>query len=381
VDRTLVPSFGEPSAAAAGFESSGGGDREANGPDSGDALASAARSRRARVAFREAFGLGASLVVYSFEQTKVGYAHLWDQAKVLPAKEGTAEAIARKALVHKDAYLAVEAATGVPWWAIPSMHYREGDLNFGTYLGNGQSLNRPTTEVPAGRGPFSSFQAGAEDALRLEGMAHASWKWTIERVLYWWERFNGQGYFSHGNSPYLWSWTNLYSGGKFTSDHHYDPSVFDVQGGCVAILLALMKLDASIVLTREGAPTVTATVPPTTAPFTLPQFPGLSFPLPQTAPTPGQQPAAPPQGLPISLGTLVSFAATVLPLVATFFPPAAAAIPFIPVLQGAAAIITEIQAVGNDPVAIFQIVEKHIANVQASLAAMRQQGGVQSAPR
>src|SRR5437879_1945957 len=95
---------------------------------------------------------------YSFEQTKAGYAKLWAQAVVRPEKVEAAKALARKIIEHKVRYEAVERSTGVPWFVIGVLHYRESDFNFGTYLGNGQSLLRITTEVPVGRGPFSSFE-------------------------------------------------------------------------------------------------------------------------------------------------------------------------------------------------------------------------------
>jgi len=208
--------------------------------------------------------------MYTFAATKAGYAKLWDAAKVLPAHAQAALSAATRINEHRLAdFNPVEARTGVPWYMVGCLLYRESSLNFNTYLGNGQPLDRVTTEVPKGRGPFSSFEAGAVDALEHEGMAGiAPGDWTIERVLYWCERFNGQGYFSHGNSPYLWSWTDQYHGGKFTSDGVYDASVWDQQGGIVAILKQ-MEANGLARFTREPKGPPVTTVPTTTV--TVPQ--------------------------------------------------------------------------------------------------------------
>ena len=76
------------------------------------------------------------------------------------------------AFAHKSIYVEIEVVTNMPWAMIAVIHRRESDANFDTYLGNGQSLARPTTEVPKGRGPFigpNSFVAGGIDEI---GRAH-----------------------------------------------------------------------------------------------------------------------------------------------------------------------------------------------------------------
>src|SRR5258705_10572295 len=63
------------------------------------------------------------------------------------------------------------AGYNIPWWFIGVTHYREagfdksGNPRWDTCLGNGQALNRKTTIVPKGRGPFNSWEEGAVDAL------------------------------------------------------------------------------------------------------------------------------------------------------------------------------------------------------------------------
>jgi lysozyme family protein len=123
---------------------------------------------------------------------------------------------------------------------------REGNFNFGTYLGNGQSLSRPTTIVPIGRGPFSSFEDGAVDALKQQGLLGIS-DWSLERIAYCLEGFNGFGYRAKGvNSPYLWAGTNRYTSGKYVRDHVFDPSMVDAQLGSMAVLWRLCALNAEV---------------------------------------------------------------------------------------------------------------------------------------
>ena len=51
--------------------------------------------------------------------------------------------------------------------------------------------------------------------------------WSVERMLYECEKYNGWGYLKRGPSPYLWSWTNIYRGGKYVEDGVYSASAWD----------------------------------------------------------------------------------------------------------------------------------------------------------
>src|SRR5262249_5400799 len=145
------------------------------------------------------------------------------------------------------------------------LHSRESSFNFNTYLGNGQALNRVTTIVPKGRGPFASFAEGAVDALRLEGFVGAR-DWGIAKTMFRLEQYNGFGYRGRGvNSPYLWSGSNVYGppeqrGGKFVGDGSFDPGTVDPQLGAAVILKAMMELDASI--SFDGGPTMLSHLEP-----------------------------------------------------------------------------------------------------------------------
>jgi lysozyme family protein len=148
-------------------------------------------------------------------------------------------------LSNKDRYVALARRfpnPGLKWWFIAVIHELEGCQDFRTYLGNGQRWNRRTTIVPKGRGPFSSFEEGAIDAIKLDGGDRIT-DWSIGNVLYFLEGFNGYGYekYHHINSPYLWSGTNHYTKGKYTSDGKYDPEAVSSQIGIALLFQVLME--------------------------------------------------------------------------------------------------------------------------------------------
>ena len=192
----------------------------------------------------------------SFPQYEQGYIDDWASLSIRPERAADIQRQARLLLQGKAIYATIEAKTGVPWWFIGLCHYRESNFNFNTYLGNGQALNRVTTIVPKGRGPFlgpDAFVDGAVDALRIEGFIGAT-DWSIARVLYRLEGFNGYGYHGYGvNSPYLYGGSTLYGppearGGKYVSDGVFNPNVVDTQLGTAVILKELMQLDSTITI-------------------------------------------------------------------------------------------------------------------------------------
>ncbi len=179
---------------------------------------------------------------WTYENVKRGYANLWAKAELRPEKKALALGVAKKLLKAKSRYQLVAAKIGCPWWFVAVAHNLEGGSDFGTYLGNGQSLRQVTTIKPKGRGPFATFEAGAIDALKLKGLDQIK-SWEIPRCLYEWERFNGFGYVGKGiNSPYVWSFTNLYTKGKYYEDGKYSPTLVSQQCGAAAVLLALIDL-------------------------------------------------------------------------------------------------------------------------------------------
>ncbi len=278
----------------------------------------------------------------TFEVTQAGYRNLWAGCTIRPEKAAAANALAAKIAANKARYQAVEAKASVPWFLIGCWHYREADFNFNTFLGNGQPLDRVTTEVPAGLGPWPDWESGAIEALKKY---RHSLPWSAPFCLFTSEEYNGFGYFSQNvNDPYVWSWTNQYTSGKYIADHVFSASTVDVQCGCAAILKALEQSGAITfeevsMPTQAPAPTVIVTHPTTGQQFTLPQI-NIA-----------------------DIENALKTAGTVLPIVATFFPPLKAVLPFLPIIDGLLQAIQEVQAGGNLPA----IIAKHLETIAAQL--------------
>lgn len=163
--------------------------------------------------------------------------------------------VAEKLFALKPKY---EGYWNVPWFFIALSHLRECNNNFKGCLHNGELIigtGRKTKLVPAGRGPFGTWQSAAEDALKIKGLDKEQ-DWSVGKTLFRLEGFNGYGYLTKKrSSPYLWSHTNWYAdgswdkgdphGGKYVRDHVW-ADVYDTQLGVCAVLKELQALDPTI---------------------------------------------------------------------------------------------------------------------------------------
>lgn len=182
---------------------------------------------------------------------KSANARRWQNAKVL--RNGSFASVARH-LVEPNAkarYHTVAIKTGVPWFVIAVIHERESSQDWTGSLAQGDPWNRVSKHVPAGRGPFKSWEEAAIDALVNCGPYAARNKdWGIGGTLTLLEGYNGLGYASRGRpSPYIWSGTDQYVSGKYVRDGVYDPDVVDRQLGCAGLLISMMALDPTITFT------------------------------------------------------------------------------------------------------------------------------------
>ncbi len=178
-----------------------------------------------------------------FSELKSEYATLWASMDIRADKRDAVTRIVKKLAGRKPQYVAVAKRTGVPWFVIAALHNRESDANFNTYLGNGEPLDRVTRLVPKGRGPFETWEEGAVDALALDGLDRVK-EWTPERACFAIETFNGFGYRNRGiNSPYLWSFSNHYTRGKYVADGRFSATHVDQQCGAMPIVKRIMELD------------------------------------------------------------------------------------------------------------------------------------------
>ena len=167
-------------------------------------------------------------------------------AKNYPAVDACVDRI----VANKPRYEVVASRTGVPWYFIGILHNMECSCNFNTHLHNGDPLTARTTHVPQGfpkkGAPPFSWEDSAEDALRIKGLD--KWAdWGIPAMLFKMEQYNGFGYRMHGiNSPYLWSFSNQYSKGKFTSDGIFDPNAVSRQIGGAVILRRMSERQLAV---------------------------------------------------------------------------------------------------------------------------------------
>ncbi|QPF82270.1 hypothetical protein IC762_21125 [Bradyrhizobium genosp. L] len=148
----------------------------------------------------------------------------------------------------------------VPWYLIAAIHFREASSNFLGHLHNGDRLDRLTTDVPRGRpkqrpwppspwDPVAAWKISALDALPDLPVVTS---WTVEQTLWGFERYNGMGCRDRGiPSPYLWSYSQYYQAGGYSSDGNYSSTWVSKQAGLGLLIKALSERTDEVKLTYE----------------------------------------------------------------------------------------------------------------------------------
>lgn len=202
------------------------------------------------------------MTVPSFASVQATYAKLWDELVPTPARVPDLEKICHVGIMHKATYAEVAQKVWMRndlWWVVFLLDQMEGGGGARTHLWNGDPLSRYTVNVPAGmpkigHGPPFTFVESAVPALRYDGLDKVT-DWTGAAVGYYFERYNGWGYLSKPIvSPYLASWSNKYTKGKYVADHVYDPNAVSQQPGALTILKVLMTIDKTINLGSSPPP-------------------------------------------------------------------------------------------------------------------------------
>jgi lysozyme family protein len=183
-----------------------------------------------------------------FEDVANEYAHLWGSATIQSEKVNQVATTSQKLQTLKQHYDQVSSATGVPWYVVGLIHSLEASLSLSGHLHNGDPLTAWTVNVPAGHpqqgNPPFTWVESAIDALTLRGLQNVGpGVWTVERIAYELERYNGFGYRDHHpevKTPYLWSCTVQYSKGKYVADGKFDPNAVGGQVGAMALLKQLV---------------------------------------------------------------------------------------------------------------------------------------------
>lgn len=183
-----------------------------------------------------------SLLSYS-----AGYIKLFSSMVVKPSMLSTVDAVVNKINQGKLRYQNLEKQTGVPWFFIGVLHYMEASCSFNHHLHNGDPLNAKTVQVPKGRPivwkPPYVWEASALDALKYKGLDKIK-DWSLPQMLYLFESYNGFGYRRSSiniNSPYLWSFSNHYTKGKYIADRKYSSTTVSKQVGAAVILHRVME--------------------------------------------------------------------------------------------------------------------------------------------
>ena len=181
------------------------------------------------------------------------YGALFDKCEIRAERQQTIDDLIDRMLGNRNRYTGLK--TIVPWFVIAAMHYLEDNLEFDKHLANGDPLTRRTVHVPKGRPPGGrppfTWEQSAADILRFKGFD--TWTdWTLPGILYRLEDYNGWGYREDHPTvltPYLWSFSSLYTKGKFDGDGHFNKNLVSSQCGA-AVLFKRMAATGLIVLDR-----------------------------------------------------------------------------------------------------------------------------------
>lgn len=173
----------------------------------------------------------------------------WAKAEIRRDKRHAVERIVKKIKSSKPRYRSVAKETGVPWWAIAGIHNMESSLSFSRHLHEGSLLSGRTKYVPKGRPkkgrPPFTWEESAKDALEYDKMGRVNWQ-KLHDALQAVEMYNGAGYQKYHKdvpSPYLWSYTNVYSRGKYVSDGRWSSTAVSKQCGAAAIWKVILEQD------------------------------------------------------------------------------------------------------------------------------------------
>lgn len=167
---------------------------------------------------------------------------------------------------NKNRYETVAQATGIPAELVATIHYQESNMNFNTYLHNGQELGKKTTLVPEGiffdegeweKAAIHALGGAKESAENANNGVAPNPKFSHLRELLdlsqmadqmtFAEMYNGPGYHQESKksgkvfrSPYVYAGTNYETTGRFVADNKFDPEAKSSRIGA-AVLLKGMK--------------------------------------------------------------------------------------------------------------------------------------------
>lgn len=194
------------------------------------------------------------------------YVRLFGSCVIRPQWTAVVQRLVDTLATNRRRYEDVERLTGAPWGFVAVVHNMESSQSFAGHLHNGDPLTARTVQVPAGRprtgSPPFTWVDSAVDAIKLKGLG-AQTDWTLAGTLYQLERYNGFGYRRHHPAvltPYLWSFSNHYTSGKYVADGTWSDTAVSKQCGA-AVLLRRMAEQRLIGFADEPLASVEAAAP------------------------------------------------------------------------------------------------------------------------
>lgn len=175
--------------------------------------------------------------------SKYDYTAQWNNAKLLPQHLKAIDEDVDHIIAYRIDYKEAESLCGLPWFVIGCIHSLEAGFNFHTILANGDPLNVRTVHVPKGL-IAKTWQEGVKISVDYEAKQGNVYDKTglLNSILYYMESYNGLGYRRYGiPTPYLWSFTSIYSHGKYLEDSEFSASAISEQVGAAAILLRMVQ--------------------------------------------------------------------------------------------------------------------------------------------
>lgn len=161
-----------------------------------------------------------------------------------------------------------ERLTGLPWALVLAISWQESTCNDMSTIANGQRWDKVTTLVPKQEGPYGSWAEAAKHSIddhnRNNRHIIPDMLWTPSKCLFYAESWNGWAYYRRGlNSPYICTFTNFETPGRYVGDGQFDPKARGANAGVLAVLWYLhyiLKVDTHMVITEVNTPMVPITV-------------------------------------------------------------------------------------------------------------------------
>jgi len=173
------------------------------------------------------------------------YTDLYVSCEIRSSRFAEVDRVADLVVANEGRYRKAAHPLGIPWFLVGAIHNLESSRRFDRHLHNGDPLTGRTRHAPIGRPtegePPFTWEESASDAMRGKGL-HDVAEWTLPRILYEIERYNGWGYrlfHPEVRSPYVWGFSRHYDSGKYVADGRWSDSAVSRQCGAGVLIRRL----------------------------------------------------------------------------------------------------------------------------------------------